>query len=488
MRYKLIISNQDPHFIRIETTVQTRGEQVLRLQLPSWRPGRYELANYAKNVRSFTALCPDGKELGWKKLSKDNWEINCYQLSEFKVVYEYYANQFDAGASYIGNDILYVNPVNCFMYAEGRLQESCELYLDIPDSYQIACQLPAEGKTLKAKNFDQFADSPFMASDKLIHHSFEESNCRIHFWFYGIEQLNFRQLEEDTRKYTRLQAEIFREIPCKDFHFLYPILPYKFRHGVEHCDSTVIAMGPAEDFAHPDFYDDFLAISSHELFHLWNVKRIRPADMLPYDFTRENYSELGYVYEGITTYYGDIILKRTGVWTWEQYAKSLSGDLNKHYQNKGRFNYSLANSSFDTWLDGYVPGVSARKVSIYTEGMIIALIADIMILKATQFKKRLDDVMLAMYESTYKLGRGYRHKDYQHLLEEISGISFKEYFKDLVFGKGQYEKYLLEVLELIGCELLFSTAAEVIIGVEIKKLEAQTPEQERFFKEWAGML
>lgn len=486
MQYKLIISNQDPHFIRIETTIQTRGEKFLRLQLPSWRPGRYELANYAKNVRSFTAVSAEGKELTWKKITKDNWEINCYALSEFKVIYEYYANQFDAGASYVGKDILYVNPVNCFMYVEGRIHEACELYLDIPDSYQIACQLQPDGKTLRAKDFDQFADSPFMASDKLLHHVFEESNCRIHFWFYGIEQLNFRQLEEDTRNYTRLQAEIFGGIPCSDFHFLYPILPYKFRHGVEHCDSTVIAMGPVEDFANPDFYDDFLAISCHELFHLWNVKRIRPADMLPYDFTRENYSELGYIYEGVTTYYGDIILKRTDVWTWQQYAKSLSGDLSKHFNNFGRFNYSLANSSFDTWLDGYVPGIASRKVSIYTEGMIIAMIADIMILKATRFKKRLDDVMLALYESTFKLGRGYRHKDYQHLLEEISGISFKNYFQDLVFGKGNYDKYLNQMMELIGCSIEFYDQVDGSLGVEIKKLDTQSAEQEQFFKAWAG--
>lgn len=320
MRYKLIISNQDPHFFRIETIIQTRGEHFLKLQLPSWRPGRYELANYAKNIRSFSATNNAGAELNWKKLSKDTWEISCQGLTEFTISYEYYANQFDAGASYIDSDIVYVNPVNCFMYVDGRINEPCELSLEIPDSYEIACQLKSENKLIKAANFDQFADSPFMASSKLIHHSFEESNCLIHFWFYGIETLNFSRLEEDTRKYARIQAEIFGEIPCPEFHFLYPLLPYKFRHGVEHSDSTVIAMGPASDFENPDFYDDFLAISCHELFHLWNVKRIRPADMYPYDFTRENYSELGYIYEGVTTYFGDVLLKRSGVWNWSQYA------------------------------------------------------------------------------------------------------------------------------------------------------------------------
>jgi predicted metalloprotease with PDZ domain len=484
MQYKLIISNQDPHFVRIETIIQTRGEHFLKLQLPSWRPGRYELANYAKNIRSFCAINNMGAELTWKKLNKDTWEISCQGLTEFTICYEYYANQFDAGASYIDSDIVYINPVNCFMYVDGRINEPCELSLEIPDSYKIACQLSSENKVIKAANFDQFADSPFMASSKLIHHSFEESNCLFHFWFYGIETLNFRQLEEDTRNYARIQAKIFGEIPCPEFHFLYPLLPYKFRHGVEHSDSTVIAMGPASEFGSQEFYDDFLAISCHELFHLWNVKRIRPAEMYPYDFTMENYSELGYIYEGVTTYFGDILLKRSGVWDWTKYLSSISSDFTKHYNNEGRFNYSLANSSFDTWLDGYVPGVKGRKVSIYTEGMIIALIADIMILKSTAFKKRLDDVMFAMYECTFKLDRGYRHKDYQHLLEEISGISFKPYFNDLVFGKGKYDKYLKEVLDLIGCELDFIKTNEGLLEVKLRKFEVQSAEQERFFNVW----
>jgi predicted metalloprotease with PDZ domain len=486
MRYKLIISNQDPHFVRIETIIQARGEQLLKLQLPSWRPGRYELANYAKNIRDFCALDNSGNDLSWKKVTKDSWEISTQGLSEITVCYEYYANQFDAGACYVDSEIVYVNPVNCFMYVDGRINEPCKLFLDVPDSYKIACQLNAVNKTINAANFDELADSPFIASAKLLHHTFEESNCIFHFWFYGIETLNFRHLEEDTRRYAKIQAQIFGEIPCKEFHYLYPLLPYKFRHGVEHSASTVITLGPANDWASPEFYDDFIAISCHELFHLWNVKRIRPADMLPYDFTRENYSELGYIYEGVTTYYGDVLLIRSGVWNWEQYSSSLSGDLIKHYNNSGRFNYSLANSSFDTWLDGYVAGVKGRKVSIYTEGMLIALIADIMILESTGLKKRLDDVMFALYECTFKQGRGYRHKDYQHLLEEISGISFKDYFKDLIFGKGKYDEYLGKVLSLVGCKLNFSKSDIGEILVKIEKLPMQSAEQEQLYKTWLG--
>ncbi|MCA0427766.1 MAG: M61 family peptidase [Bacteroidetes bacterium] len=483
MQYKLLISNLDPGFIRIESRFETRGESKLNLQLPSWRPGRYELANYAKNVRSFAAFDAQGNSLNWRKLSKDLWEINCVGQAQILVTYEYWAQQYDAGASYINADMVYVNPVNCFMYVEGRISEACTLELDVPDSYQIACQLESDGKLLKAESFDRLADSPFIASSALLHHQFEQQGCRYHFWVYGVSSFPFAQLEKDTRAYAEFQVNLFGDMPCKDYHFLYHILENRFRHGVEHADSTVIAMGPATELEQPSFYNDFLAISSHELFHLWNVKRIRPAEMWPYDFTRENYAETGYMYEGVTTYYGDLALVRSGVWTEEQYLESLSGDITRHLNNPGKDNYSLAMSSYDTWLDGYVPGVPGRKVSIYTEGLVAAWIADVFILQSTHGKHRMDHVMQALYESTWKQGRGYRHKDIKHLMEEMSGLNFEDYFKDIIFGVGKFGDYLTKVLNLLG--LVIERQVDDLQGISYrvaKNAEAGLAEQELFAK------
>lgn len=486
MQYKLLISNLEPGFIRIESRFETRGESKLNLQLPSWRPGRYELANYAKNVRGFSALDQNGNELSWRKLSKDLWQINCVGQTEFVVVYDYWAQQYDAGASYINHDMVYVNPVNCFMYVEGRVREACSLELVIPDDFQIACQLECEGKVLKADSFDRFADSPFIASSSMLHHSFEQEGCLYHFWVYGLANFPFEKLERDTRAYAKFQVDLFGDMPCKEFHFLYHLLENKFRHGVEHADSTVIAMGPGTDIQEPSFYKDFIAISSHELFHLWNVKRIRPAEMWPYDFTRENYCETGYIYEGVTTYYGDLALVRSGVWTEEEYLESLSGDITRHLNNPGRFNYSLAMSSFDTWLDGYVPGIPGRKISIYTEGLVSAWIADVFILESTHGKRRLDDVMQALYESTWKQNRGYRHKDIQHLMEEISASNFEDYFRDIIFGKGQFERYLDRVLQLLGLKIVKNATDSPVDQYKVIRDPLANNEQSDLFALWLG--
>lgn len=486
MHYEISILDTQTHFIAFKWTIEAIQQDNLFIQQPSWRPGRYELQNYIKNTRCFAIHDENGNTVPFKKTTKDRWEVDTRIAKKITVTYEYYANQLDAGASYVGDDFLYINPVNCFMYVEGRMDETYTLDFILPQDYTIACQLPVKRHQLTAKNFDQLADSPLIASATMHHYEFEVNSSTsavsnhtstIHFWFQGTPYPEMQKMIDETIAYTNEQIALFGDLPSKEYHFLYHILPIPFRHGVEHTDSTVIAMGPHTDWLNPEFYDSFMAISSHELFHLWNIKRIRPCEMLPYDFTKENYSNLGYVYEGVTTYYGDIILLRSGVWNWQQYANSFGGDLLRHISNPGRFNYSVAESSFDTWIDGYVPGTLGRKVSIYIEGMLAAFIADMLIIHHSNGKHSLDNVMADLYNRFHKAGKGYTETDYKNLLEQYAGISFADYFKELIWGKGHFDKWLQLVSGLMGCEINTETA-------QITQLPAPTAEQSRNFTAW----
>ena len=175
--------------------------------------------------------------------------------------------------------------------------------------------------------------------------------------------------------------------------------------------------------------------------------------MLPYNLKAENYSTLGYIYEGITTYMGDLFLLKSGVFNLETYLEQFSQQVQKHLDNPGRFNYSVAESSHDTWLDGYISGVPGRKVSIYTEGCLLAFCADILIRQATKNKHGLDEVMKRLYFDFALKGKGITEKDYQHLLENISGISFQSFFDDYVNGTHNYESILIDCLEYVGLTL-----------------------------------
>lgn len=486
MHYHLSSPNPDTHFIQVVWTIPQLHQDILHIQLPAWRPGRYELQHYAKNIRDFNVADENGNTVSYRKTGRDSWEINVHGLHQVVVTYDYYANQLDAGASYVCEDFMYVNPVNMLMYAVGRMDEPGEIVLDIPQNRQVATQLEQAGEfRFLSPDFDYLADSPFIASADLEHHVFALDQCNLHCWFQGSHHIDRARLQSDTMRYAALQKQIFGDLPCIDYHFLYLMLDKPFRHGVEHLNSTVIAMGMMPDSLNEEFYQDLLAISSHEFFHLWNVKRIRPADMMPYDFTRENYSTLGYVYEGVTTYYGDLILLRSGVWSLEQYLNSLESDLKRHYDNEGRFHYSVAESSWDTWLDGYVPGVPGRKVSIYIEGLIAAFCADTILLKNSRGKYRLDDVMRELYTHDYKEGRGYTEARYRELLERYGNCSFEAYFEELIWGRGNHDKWLRNCMDSIGFSIEISEAGN---GKRIRVILSDESglEKTELFEQWMG--
>jgi predicted metalloprotease with PDZ domain len=221
MQHLVSKKQQEPKFVHILSEIHTFGSTRMILQLPAWRPGRYELGNFAKNVKGFTVVDAAQRNLTFKKLTKDAWEIDCEGLDKVWVSYYYYAQQPDAGACYVNDDLIYLNPVHCFMYVQGRIDEPHKVTFDVPENWQLACQLPQEGKALLATNFDALADSPVFVSPNLYHHAFTESNTQFHFWFYGAAYPLLDKLTEDTKVYANWQTQLFGELPCKDYHFLY---------------------------------------------------------------------------------------------------------------------------------------------------------------------------------------------------------------------------------------------------------------------------
>jgi len=454
MLYKISYENPHQHYISIECIIDSISSSTLNVQLPSWRPGRYELGNFAKNVRGFAAFDARGKALAFRKRTKDAWEIDCAGAKTVHVKYEYFAADLNAGSTYLDEQQLYMNPVNCCIYVPEKMEEEHLLELALPDSYEIATALAKKGRhSLSAPGFDRLADSPLIASPSLKHQMFVMDGVEFHLWFQGECRPEWGRIIADFFIFVNEQFMMMRTFPAETYHFLFQIMPWRFYHGVEHLDSTVCALGPSYKLM-GDIYNDFLGVSSHELFHAWNIKAIRPADMHPYDFTKENYSRLGYVCEGVTTYYGDYLLFRSGVWSEDEYFPTFEERLQKHFDNPGRFNLSVADSSFDTWLDGYVPGAPGRKTSIYDEGCLLAFVTDMRIRRATKNEKSLDDVMRALYTEFAQKGKGYTEADYKGWVEHISNEDFTEFFERYVNAAADYTEILNDALSYIGCRLL----------------------------------
>ena len=474
MKYTFSYHKPSIHYLNIELEIETLGESKMGFQLPAWRPGRYELGNFAKNIQKWQAFNEKNKTLKAKKITKDLWEVYCQNAKRITVKYNYFANDLNAGSTFLSEEQLYVNPVNCCLYVPDRMQEVCELQLNVPDDYKTAIALPQGKKNnFIAKNFDELADSPFIASPTIQHHDFMAGETKFHLWFQGECKPDWKLLEKDFKAYTEEQIKLFGDFPTEEYHYLFQILPQSAYHGVEHSASTVIALGPSYSiFKKEGRYEDLLGVSSHELFHTWNIKRIRPIEMLPYDFSKENYSRLGYLAEGATTWYGDLMLYRSGVFEDEAFFRTFNQLLDRHYNNPGVDNLSVADSSFDTWLDGYNLGVPNRKSSIYTEGALITFMLDAEIRRETNNEKSFDTVIKKFYQEYYKENKGISEADYKREIEELSGLDFSDFFEKYIYGVKDFSAQLDEALSYLGLKREQKAAAlfhEAYLGIKLNE-------------------
>ncbi len=452
MHYLISVPTPETRFIEIIYTVDRITSDTIEVQLPAWRPGRYQLQHFAKYIRNFQVTNDKGNPISFQKITKDRWKIDTRDSSTIKIEYTYYAHQQNAGGSYVDNHLWYLNFINFCLYTEERMFEPCEVQLNLPEGYKIACGLPS-GRYghLQAEDYYHLVDSPLLASPHLRCLTYQSHGIPFYIWFYGYTEFDNEQLVRDFKAFTDLQIATMGEFPEKEYHFINYILPIPFYHGVEHRNSTMIVLGPHHEGN--GLYPDLLGVSSHELFHAWNVIRIRPKELWTYDFTRENYFTTCFVAEGCTTYYGDLFLRRAGVISDEAFQKELQVVMKKHFEQADEAALSLTESSFDLWLDGYETGIPQRKVSVYQKGALVALILDLYLRKTSQHKNSLDTVMQLMWERFGKPFVGYRYEDYVAIVEEVAGHPLSWYWDECITGTTPLTHRLNEALRFVGLEM-----------------------------------
>lgn len=452
IHYRLSQKYTHDSFLKVEILLEP-SKPIFEMKLPDWRPGRYQLGNFSKYLRNFKAFDENRQSLHFKKTNKTTWEINCED--EICIIqYEIYTSIIDGGSTYVDEEHWYLNFINCMLYQVDQMQDIHKVEMTIPDDWEIACGLKRNGNELIANSFYELVDSPVIAGRNLQHLQYQVDGINFHLWYRGnVDLKNKDGILKDFKKFTAFQLETMGEFESDDYHFLFQIPDEKAYHGVEHLNSTCIVLGPAKEFNTETFYNNFLGISSHELFHYWNIIRIRPEEMYPYNFEQENYFTTGYVAEGVTTYYGDLFLIRSGVKDLKWYVEELNILFKRHFENYGRFNASVAESSWDLWLDGYEAGIPQRKVSIYVKGALIALILDLRIILETKGEKSLDDVMRKLWTDFYKKNKGYSPKDYLQTAEEVIGYDLTDYSNKFITGCEPVENELKDLLGQFGFQM-----------------------------------
>jgi len=420
IRYSLSWGDPNEHLFDVRLTFTAPAHDPL-LHLPAWRPGRYLIQNYAANVREWSP--------SMAKVAKSTWRVSARRGEEVTVRYRFYAGVLDAGSSFLAEDEAYCNGSNLFMWVDGLRAEPCSL--EIATEWPIETQLQAEGPSrFVARDYDHLIDSPVIASPMMISHAFEESGATIRLAFMGANGIDTAQFVEPVRAIVAAQAKLFGGLPLRAYRFLYHFTDRW--HGVEHEESSSMTLKRSMlTGAKPgdEGFDEFLAITAHELFHLWMVKRILPAPFAPYDYSTETPTRLLWAMEGITSYYGERTLVLAGLWDETRYLEHLAEEIETLENAPGRAFLSLAQASFDGWLQdpAQMHDKTNAWISFYNKGEVVAMLLDL----ALRARGRsLDELVQQLWHEYGETGRGLE----EQAIERAAGPELADFFARYVDG------------------------------------------------------
>jgi len=438
------MSKPQTHMLEVEVRVKYPASALAAaeefLVMPVWTPGSYMIREFARHVQDFQAKDASGRALQWEKTNKNTWRIVPNGAREWSASYRVYANELSVRTNQLNSDHAFWNNAALLMYLDGYLNAPSTLRILAPQPWKIATGLPAAGKnTFRAENFDILYDSPVEVSNfKMI--SFSVKNVPHRIVIDGEGNYDPEKMKADVQKIVATSIELMgAEIPYRDYTFILH-LRSNTGGGLEHLNSTALGY-PRFGFQPETRYRGFLGLVSHEFFHLWNVKRIRPDALGPFDYNKENYTKLLWVAEGITSYYGDLILRRAGLMSEKDYLASLARAFQSFQRVPGRRVMSAEEASFDTWIKYYRQDENSvnSQIDYYDKGAIVGLLLDLEIRKLTHNSKSLDDVMRALYSEFFKKNRNYTPADFQRLSEQMAGTSLEEFFSRYVRGREEFD-------------------------------------------------
>ena len=449
-------SNPASQLYVVRVTARAEGESLV-FSLPAWRPGRYILQNYAANVQNVRAEDPGGRPLSVTWADLDSWRVDPGGADRVTLVFEYYATTFDGGASVLRPDLAYFNPVNLLPWVEGRKDRPARLTLEAPADWTVATQLEraaGSGHVFTALDYHALVDAPTIASADIVDWPFDVDGVRFHaVWRPApdLQSYTRERLLADLAALAREEAGIFGGFPFEEYRHLYQLVPAPFGHAVEHAASASYVMGPpGRIFADRDGYWGLLSVSAHELFHAWNVKRIRPAALWPYDYGAPQLTRLHWWTEGVTEYYSGLVLARAALISRDEYWGELARQIENFQNTPGRRVTSASHSSWTSWLTGYGGGNPNQAISFYSQGSLLGLLLDLQIRDATDGARGLDDVFRLLWERYYQKGEGVPEDGIERAVEEVAGRSFDDFFARHVHGTEEYP--FTETLALAGLD------------------------------------
>ena len=483
--YRLHPADPAAHHFEVSCTVTSPAPQGQRFALPAWIPGSYLVREFAKHIVSIRAEA-GGKAVRLKKLDKHTWQAAPVKGSEpLTITMTVYAWDLSVRGAHLDTTHGFFNGTSVFLRVLGQEDSPCLVHIAPPSGtaykhWRLATSLPpARGERGAAKplgfglfqaaNYDELIDHP-VEMGSFTHFSFEAGGVPHEVAITGRHDCDTERLAADLAKICTAQIDFFaRPAPMTRYVFLVTAVGDAYG-GLEHRASTALICKRA-DLPKPgqttisEGYRRFLGLCSHEYFHTWNVKRIKPAAFIPYDLERENYTSLLWAFEGFTSYYDDLFLLRSGVIDRANWLELIGETLTNVRKTPGRQVQSLSESSFDAWIKYYRQDENTPNavVSYYTKGALFGLALDLTLRAGG--KATLDAVMQALWQRHGLTGLGVGDEDIRRIAEELSGLSLKRFFAD--YTDGTRELPLERLLATAGLRLKWIPDPKAKHGVDL---------------------
>jgi len=465
--YTVTIKNPTSHLYDIEMSIKGIRETSVSVSMPAWSPGMYRIENYARNVQDFRASNMRNQPLMWEQTDKQTWRIAKQPADDVDVRYQVFSAQ-------LNDQMADLAPPATFMYVVGQKHVPCTVKYNAPGGWKVYTGLEKKGDRYVAGDYDIFVDAPaFIGEFKVLQFDTGGANHQLVFSKRDIS-LSAPQVTADIQEIVEAAMQMFGKLPYKEYVFLFKVQP-QATNAVEHLNSTHITVGE-NDFVTQSTYRQFLATVAHEFFHLWNVKRIRPAVLGPFDYSHEAHTRLLWMAEGITSYYGDLLLERAGIDTSDEYLGRMAVVINSLEHTPGRHYMSVEEASWNAWLRS--DNAENNTVSYYVKGEIIGLLLDIEIRARTKNRKSLDDVMRYLMETYANKGIGFPEDGFVKAVEAVAGSDFHEFFDATIQSRRDldYNRYLKQAGLVAQVQL---QPASIYLGIDFDPGEGSFPRVRR---------
>lgn len=470
IHYHLSLSSIVGHLFNVSLHIENPDQYGQVLTLPAWIPGSYMIRDFAKNIVTMTAQNSVGQNINIQKHDKQTWQVDVVN-SALTIKYQVYAFDLSVRGAYINDEIAFFNGTNMFLAVVGQTDQPCGLTLQKPDHpdlshWKVATTMPTKMQESHlfgeygAKHYDELIDHPVLLG-KFDILPFSAAGVDFELILAGGHQSDVQRITKDLTKICQHHIEFFADTPPINRYQFITLLTDNAFGGLEHISSTAL-MYSRNDLPSlcnseimTDGYRVFLSLCSHEFFHTWHVKRIKPQELFGAELSKERYTEQLWIYEGFTSYYDDFSLLRCGLITETEYLKVVAQNLTRLIRNKGRFKQTITQSSFDAWTKFYKQDESAVNniVSYYNKGAVLAMCLDLLIKSKSDGDYSLDDVMRHLWDQHGKLKIPTQVDVVQHIIKTQLNLDLSDFFQSALYSIEELP--FKELLEKFGVKCHF---------------------------------